>query len=269
MAIQRLEGPNKMGFKIAVFEGIKQSATAHRIWTWLEKSERDFDVIILGQGENFGQMLTEQDRSGVDAVRARGHYSNIFGTTTILRPVVLWNPNYQFDYFGDVKGVHINSSGDITPMSYRERKGYIYHYKVRSARNKVTVVRVTQAKMPSWIVLFHELGHVTQYFKGNAPLDSAWATRLANTQDIEAENLTKHENPICVETGLPIRAHYKHSTYGFLDLRQRYSVGKKQNAWKAADSLEERKRIEQDLKSEAERNARLVPAPDDGIFFPT
>ncbi len=265
MPIKRLEGIKKTALKIAIYEGIRCSRTAHSLWTWLDKDGegRDFDLIVLGTGQNFGQMLTEKDQSGDDALRARTVYFEKFEDNEIVRPVVLWNPSFEFDYFGDVKGVDVSNSGDIVPRPTSKSGGYYYQYPLGSfGSTKARIVRVTKGKMPAWIVLFHELGHVKQYFDGGGLTE--WAERLKDTNAIEAENLSKHENPMCVETGRPIRAHYKHSTHGFHDLVQRYSRGKKVNAWKAADDAAGRKTIERDLKTAAQLRGPTPPAA--GVF---
>jgi len=121
--------------------------------------------------------------------------------------------------------------------------------------------------MPAWIVLYHELGHVRQYFDcGGA---DGWRRRLSDTSAIEAENLTKHENPICVETSRAIRAHYKHSIYGFKGLkrRYRYSSGEKANAWKESDNRNERAALEIELEREANQSAK--DKPETGIYHGT
>lgn len=263
MPVQRLKGNKQMAFKIAVFEGLKQSRTAHRIWTWLEKDGRDFDLLVLDGNQNFGQMLTESDQSGPDAQRGRQHHRAVFGDREIPRPTVLWNPDYDFDYFGDVKGVEINAAGDVAPMDTNRKQGYLYRYKLPLGKQTVRVIRVTKGKMPAWVVLYHELGHVKQYYEGGSA--DAWTVRLNNTSAIEAENLDKHENPICRDIGRPIRAHYKHSTHGFHDLIQRYSLGRKQNAWKCANDVPDREEIERRLREEAVQNSRVNP--DQGIFL--
>src|SRR5262245_45647439 len=107
MPVKEIKGSSPLAFKQAIFEGIRQSRTAHSIWTWLEKEgdKREFDVLVLTAGENFGQMLTEGDQSSPDADRGRTKYLQEFRVNSLPRPVVLWNPKYDFEYFGDVQGV--------------------------------------------------------------------------------------------------------------------------------------------------------------------
>ena len=265
MPVKNIKGQSQIAFKMAIFEGIKQSRTAHTIWTWLEKegAKREFDVMLLDPGENFGQMLTEGDQSSPDAERGRARYLKDFGGDTLPRPAVLWNPRYDFEYYGDVAGVTVNASGDMVPEPTSKPGGYHYQYKGKFGTQKIRVVRVTRAFMPAWIVLFHELGHVKQYFEGGDL--AAWKSRLGDTNGIEAENLAKHENPMCVETKKPVRAHYKHNVYGFDGLVQAYGTGQKINAWKQADTVGARAVLEASLKSEATLNS--AAKSDAGIYF--
>lgn len=264
MPVVNLKGGRDMAFKTAIYEGMKQSRTAYNLWTWLDKDGegRDFDVVVLADTDNFGQMLTESDQSGPDAVRGRQCALEALGGNTIVRPTVLWSPSYAFTYYGDVKGVAFNSSGDTIAERTKSTGGYYYQYKLGKATHEVRVIRVTKSQMPAWIVLYHELGHVKQYFDcGGA---DGWRRRLSDTSSIEAENLAKHENPICVETSRAIRAHYKHSIYGFNDLKQRYSFGKKANAWKESDNPIERTALEKELEREANQSAK--DKPETGIY---
>ena len=81
MPVGEIKGASLVAFNIAVHEGLGQSRTALSIWQWLEKDpKRVFDVLVLQRGENFGQMLTEADRSGPDAERGRQRYPCNEGT---------------------------------------------------------------------------------------------------------------------------------------------------------------------------------------------
>jgi hypothetical protein len=262
MTVKDIKGASILAFRLALDEGLSRSRSAAQIWSWLQKSDREFDVIVLGRGLEFGQMLTEGDKSGPDAERGRQHYLQTFGGTTIARPVVLWNPHYDFDYFGDVDGVEIGAAGDIKPIEARRAGGYVYQQKGKMGIARVRVIRVTAGKMPAWVVLFHELGHVKQYFEAGGL--SGWQGRLHDTNAIEADNLADHEHPICRDLRLPVRAHYKHSALGFADVVQKYSSGMNVNAWKSAADVAARARIETALKAEADTNS--LATPDRGIF---
>ena len=62
------------------------------------------------------------------------------------------------------------------------------------------------AVMPPWMVLGHELGHVCQW----AHSYSWYCAKLSGgVADIESDNLTSHEQPLCEEAGLPKRRAYK------------------------------------------------------------
>ncbi len=78
--------------------------------------------------------------------------------------------------------------------------------------------------MPREITLFHELGHVRQYFEEGAKI---WNEMLNNVANIEKKNLEDHENPICKEYGIPVRKHYKHQKACFKDIAKKYSIAKK------------------------------------------
>jgi hypothetical protein len=262
MTVTNIKGASILDFRLALDEGLSRSRNATQIWNWLQKPDREFDIIVLGRGLQFGQMLTEGDKSGPDAERGRQHYLQTFGGDKITRPVVLWNPHYDFDYFGDVDGVEIGAAGDIKPIEAKRAGGYVYQQKGKMGIARVRVIRVTEGRMPAWVVLFHELGHVKQYFEAGGL--NGWLGRLQDTNAIEADNLADHEQPICRDLKLPLRAHYKHSALGFADVVQKYATGMNANAWKAAADVGARAQIEAALKAEADTNRQA--APDRGIF---
>lgn len=267
MSVERTAG-NKMAYLQASFDGLKQSKTAMKIFTYLEKPKLPFDVIILSRGENYGQMLTDQDQSGAEAVVARDKYNEHFGTRTIARPTVLWNPFYDFEYFGDVTGVRLTPDGQIYPKLLGELKSgdYYYQYKTtgKFARTiKVPVVRCTLSTMPAWIVLYHELGHVKQYFEGGNNAVNTWIEKLKDTASIEADNLDRHENPICKEAQLGIREHYKHMRIGFDAVLSAYT-GAKAPAFRTSPSPMQRAIDDATLRQQAQQNAST--GADTGFF---
>jgi hypothetical protein len=278
-------GATKISFQVNVHNAIKVSSAARKIWDYLQQQKCEFDVVILGRGQNFGQMLTEQDQSSADVAGARDVYRQVFSTprnpaSKIIRPVVLWNPDYQFEYFGNVEGAKIEPNGDIKPLGPREPGGYVYKYKTAFSVT-TRVIRLTRAKMASWIVLFHELGHTKQFWEGGATLaqaEQAWLTRLGKTAAIEADNLAHHENPMCADVRIAPRAHYKHNTFGLNDLlrgygQETYDAGGtalpaaktgKTGAWKEASSPDARRTLENELRIEAEENKKANA--ETGIF---
>jgi hypothetical protein len=103
----------------------------------------------------------------------------------------------------------------------------------------VPVIRYTKANMPPWLVLYHELGHVKQYYQPAASVQNAdvvglWNIRLTDAAAIEAENLALHENPICRQIHIAERRHYKHMANGMGNVASAY-VMKKAPALRVAD----------------------------------
>jgi hypothetical protein len=159
-------------FKEGVEKGLKKSKNAQAIWNYLEVSGRDYDVIILpDDGSDLsknGQMLTEPDQS-VEGQRGRKEYDK-YEKGPIPRPLVLWNPNYEFKYYGDVEGVVTASNGDRKAKSANILDPYILLDKNFS---QLRMIRLTLAKMPPEIILYHELGHVKQYYEAGGT-DILW-----------------------------------------------------------------------------------------------
>jgi len=256
MGIVKIHGNDILAFRLALDAGARTS-TGLRIKTFLSQGEREYDVVILSAGEIFGQMMTKDDPDGEEVQKAKAVYERHTGTRLLPRPTVFWCPDYEFEYFGDVDGIRLQTDGSVFPRTLAElRPGdYYYQYKVGSNLIKVPVVRYTKGKMPPWVVLYHELGHVKQYFqagvnnkKNTSQLDDAWRTRLSNTDAIEAENLADHENPICVETGLSERRHYKHMGNGMYRVIEAYA-GKKAPALRVASDPRTRVTMDQQLRA--------------------
>lgn len=71
------------------------------------------------------------------------------------------------------------------------------------------------AVYPPEITLIHEIGHAKQYIEDPARFpsyDREW-TLIPGTlpnDAIEADNLRRHEHPVCNDYGLPTRTHYSH-----------------------------------------------------------
>ena len=198
-------GANVSDFTTAVTTAKSRSAAAGNIWTNLSLTGREFDVIVLAATETYGQMLTESDRSSPEAIRARQAYTTLTNNTTIDKPVVLWNPSYHFKYYSDVVGVKTLTDGTMSLCKWNDTPGYV----MLKGNIRITVIQAVLNDMPPEITLFHELGHVKQYYAGGGEL--AWSGRLSNSASIEAENLSHHENPICRQWPQGVRTHYKHS----------------------------------------------------------
>lgn len=272
MAIQRVEGEHSNVLEAALETGKAKSRICREIMEFLAADTRPFDVILLEPEEKYGQMLTESDTSGEQAVRARAKFSGAFDEKKIGYPVVLWNPYYQFNYFGNVEGLEVNPSGALTPRkesAIRSGDPYLQHVG-KFSTIKIPAVLMVDSTMPSWVVLYHELGHVKQYYEAGG--EAAWKKKLAKVAAIEADNLKRHENPICVDVKLPIRAHYKHMSLGLEGVLQTYGSKTKQPALireASLDRLKARKNelLRQATENEAQQRKSGVGGPKIHGFF--
>lgn len=245
MALVNMYG-NGTSYDIAVIRG-RKSHTGWAIWDFLQHDGRDFDVVVLNPGESFGQMMVETDPVSEETVRARNAYHVHTGTRVLARPTVFWCPTYEFDYYGDVDGVTMQGDGTIMPMSNIDnlpQGAYYYKYQAGARVVSVPVIRYTKASMPAWLVLYHELGHVKQYYQPaalaqHADVAGLWNIRLMDTAAIEAENLALHENPICRQISIAERRHYKHMANGMGNVASAY-VMKKAPALRVADDAADR-----------------------------
>jgi hypothetical protein len=225
--------------------------------------------------------------------------------------VVLWNPSYSFEYYGNVKGAKVNEiDGTMAVIPNYEAKAfksYGAYVLMREKRLKlkpkkkpmskiqqminekfakemqikvtplvgggkdlIRVLQLTQCTMSAEVVLFHELGHVKQYFESGG--EANWAGRISNadnTAKVEADNLARHENLMSKECGLSIRAHYKHSVKGFEEVIKGYERGEgwKLKALRITDNMVAREKDDKLLASKANDSGEikeedLVVSPD-------
>lgn len=269
MALVNMYG-NGASYDIAVIRG-RRTQAGWAIWDFLQGDGRDFDVVVLQPGETFGQMMVESDPDSEETVRARNAYHAHTGTRVLARPTVFWCPTYEFDYYGDVDGVSMQGDGTIMPMSNINNLppgAYYYTYLAAGRAVSVPVIRYTRASMPAWLVLYHELGHVKQYYQPAALVQHAdvvglWNIRLTDTAAIEAENLALHENPICRQISIAERRHYKHMANGMGNVASAY-VMKKAPALRVADNAADRRLQDAALLALASHGA--VP-PATGFFI--
>lgn len=269
MALVKMYG-NGTSYDIAVIRG-RRTQTGWAIWDFLQHDGRDFDVVVLNPGETFGQMMVESDPQSEETVRARDAYQAHTGTRTLARPTVFWCPTYEFDYYGDVDGVTMQRDGTIMPMANINnlpQGAYYYAYRAGKRVVSVPVIRYTRASMPSWLVLYHELGHVKQYYQPRALLPQAdvvdlWNIRLTDTASIEAENLALHENPICRQIQIAERKHYKHMANGMGNVASAYAVNKAP-ALRVANNAADRVLKDAELLALATHGQ---PVPETGFFI--
>lgn len=105
-----------------------------------------------------------------------------------LGPCIIWNPGGYFK----TKGAEISG--------YRPTGAPMYQGKKQDT------------EYPPEITLIHELGHAKQYietpgwFGSRGPNGDVAGSK--EVKEIEADNLKRHENPVCKEWGLPQRVNY-------------------------------------------------------------
>jgi hypothetical protein len=258
-------------------------------------SGRDFNVIVLAAGSTYGEMLAPPEQANDNAANA---FNTAFGVNydqhglyqpqhrDLALPTVLWCPDYRLNYFGDCEGLYWNAGANlvIPPPDNAQQNawpGAHYHpgdppaaypgeYVYRRGGDAKRVVRLTWYWMPSWLVLYHELGHVKQYYSAPAGTRYAtWGNRLNNIlNDIEAQNLRLHEKWLCRESGIPVRKHYNDDRDGhrdnFANRRQIYG-GQWRPAWVDAYTPQQRAVEEARLAREARRNG--INRNPDGVHF--
>ena len=261
---------NATAYNQAFVSGLKYG-TGQAISIFLAKAGRNFDVVVLPNGSTFGQMMVDSDPDSPEARNARDAYEGHTNTRTIARPTVFWCADYRFEYYGDVDGVRTDAAGSIYPRVPADVPAGGLLYKAATGKMvlgkpqvlDVPVVRYTKGQMPPWLVLFHELGHVKQFyapgFTDMALLDAAWAARLLNTAAIEAENLASHENPLCRETAIAERMHYKHMSNGMSDVNSKYEALTLKPALRVATSPVERATQDNELALLVAANAARGP----------
>jgi len=250
---------DKLKYEIALGR-IKVTENGKLVLQHLESPDHEFDIVVLPNGSTYGQMMVEQDPISEETTRARAEYFKHTRSNVIERPTVFWCPDYSFTYYGDVSGIRMMDDGTVTTKQVNSLVAGDYYYKYANGRFppvQLPVVRYTKSEMPPWIVLHHELGHVKQYYSGTP---QAWVLRLADTAQIEAENLALHENPICRNAGIAIRAHYKHMVNGFGIVAAAYAIEKKRPALRVSTSSKDRTRDDAELE-------KMVVANNDNVGF--
>lgn len=218
MAIVNLyeETAEKSSYEVALLQCMmKAPKTYQAIMGYLINDSFKYDVFVLPKPEAYGQMLTDGDTSGMGAGDALRYYTKKTGSKVVTRPAVFWNPYYHFEYFSDFIGITQNSAGTIQRHDYKNTKGYISG-KDKKLFSYYPVIQLSRVRLPPEITLLHELGHVKQFYEGGGLVP--WKGRLQNVDQIEADNLKDHENPLTDEYGLPSRIFYKSSRENFREL---------------------------------------------------
>lgn len=262
---------NQVEYTLALRRG-GLTPTGRAINRFLEDPARTFDVVVLGHGETFGQMMVEDDPASPETENARRVYKRHTGTRVIARPTVFWCPDYAFEYYGAVDGLAMSGDGTLRVKRLGELQpgDYFYKYAAGNRIIDVVVVRYTRAYMPPWIVLYHELGHVKQYYEPHAlnpaaDIGAAWSARLLNTDQIEADNLRDHENPMCIGASLSPRAHYKHMANGFGFVTNQFNSPSKAPALRVSEDVPHRTIDDAALLALATHPVGVAP-PQTGFF---
>lgn len=161
---------NASAYFYNALETLKQkSATAKEIIRFVEKEPQVMVQVLV-----------------TDVEGAFGPFSMEYGFTG---PCIVWTPGKSFNTRG----------ADIT--------GYRDSGAPKISGKKETVV------YPPEIVLLHEIGHAKQYIEnpswfGKKGVDQAIIEGSKTVVEIEADNLRRHEHPVCQEYGLKQRQNY-------------------------------------------------------------
>lgn len=178
------------------------------ITDYLDLIDAKFDIFILPTHIMNGSMNSISDDGGVSGNDARRNYEAI-GLIWLERPTIFWNPACSVKIYSDVKGTMPKGATDWTRMTFREIPQGEPTLVYRRVGNKFApfidevVILATEVVLDPWMVLFHELGHMKQYFtvangrpahRDDVEVD--WGAKAFGSNSCEPENLELHENPI-------------------------------------------------------------------------
>jgi hypothetical protein len=145
------------------------TALANALDTLKQRSTTAKQVIDFVQGDRTEIQILVTNVDG-----AFGPHNEAYGFTG---PCIIWYPGGQFNTRG------------ATIKGYRPNNSPIFDKKMA-------------VTYPPEITLLHELGHAKQFIEGG------WFDGSKDVKDIEADNLRRHENPVCKEYGLLQRVKY-------------------------------------------------------------
>jgi hypothetical protein len=225
--------------------GSRLTKTQESIWKFVTNVPEQFDVVIADNASTCPAytLFLEEAREGGPGFdpQALEAIQQVTGSRTIEVPTVVWAPSRPYTVYADAKGVRRDGSGkvlglDLMNPPYAEPWERMRASEKRWIKNKPLltkggrsygriVVVVTKYDMPANLVLFHELGHVKQYFTsdyarglmGKSSFVSKMTGRDSDIFAYEADNLRRHEHPMCREMLLPLRAHYKDDLSGWFN----------------------------------------------------
>ncbi len=196
--------------------GFKTGRRIHERLKLLNDCGLGYDVILLPGTADEGRMMARQDFSNLTDVLVKTYTDNFKGSNNVERPVVLWNPAYLMEYLGDMCGVRVlNNFGKDLYRSINKNCCF-WSLSTGPKKEEQPHIIAQSAWLPSWVVLYHELGHVLQYYSEILDIgvpagvdlekltkdrfnacDTAWQGRVRNLAKLEQENLDLNERPLC------------------------------------------------------------------------
>lgn len=255
------------------------SKACKAITDYLTTIDAKFDIFILPQHIQNGSMNSISDSGGQTGNDASRCYQQA-GRQWLERPTIFWNPSCSVRIYSEVKGVKDIGLVDFARMNTRDiprgQGTQTLVYRKLNPGNRFAphtdkvVILASEVTLDPWMVLFHELGHMKQYFtlaqsmnvKAHDPaLETAWGAKAFTPASCEPENLELHENPITeFHCAGQVRKRYYHDGFHFgaqtghpgwqggnlnytQDLTQTFdnfifsSLGKQANFYKMAERL--------------------------------
>jgi hypothetical protein len=245
--------------------------------------EQDYDVVIAPRNYVNGAALFDGQMGG-DAAVIWGHIKGsgslqgilpergkISATPLLDRPLVFWNPKMTIKMIGDQNGIAENAL-DVVKV-HRDNAGKGLYVRTRQKGPLFITKRVvvyTRTDLPPWAVLYHELGHIRQSFEKGS--DAAFLAYAQNTMEMEKDNLSRVEHPLCAQAKLAKRASYLH-----LEMSIPFTGNLKNQAIDAhsvdfplvyiANNKGERDAIDTALATEARANIGKDPTKSAGLFY--
>jgi hypothetical protein len=211
----------------AIANARSRSSICTKIWETIEKSPVKVDFIVFRGGGN-AEMLVDEEVAVVGAFgfNPRTKYLELLNAllqeqgrptvTSMPNPVVYWCPDCRYTVYLDLRPVNALTWYPVqyvvkSPPSHVMDKDRMF----AGVNKPITrpLIWATKAVLPPEVVLFHELGHVVQYLT-DKPQFVSWL-RAHDLNALEADNLRKHEWPMCTEFGLGKRSNY-HEDCSFL-----------------------------------------------------
>jgi hypothetical protein len=167
----RNSGDPKAAFEKALQSLSSKSARAKEIIATVRTSQHVVDIVV---GSSVGQDSAFRGAMG-DEKNSK----------------LIWDPSVSFPILVDPKQITTSRKMGTTTLT-------------------TTKTAATLAPLPAEIVLIHELGHAAQYMGELATYKTLFASGTTGIAQIEADNLTRNEWPICDDYSLARRSSYLH-----------------------------------------------------------